>query len=129
MLSFYSRSAAPGADILSEKRGDRFKKPSFTMTKRSERTRDRYHTDEAYRARSLSYSYALQLRAGLIVRPSARLVKKYGLEALVEELGLRPVDRSADEKDARRPAPMLTLDAWKSTPRGPLVPRENQAAP
>jgi hypothetical protein len=83
--------------------------------KNAERMRDRYHTDPDFRTKQLGKSYELQLRAGLIQRPSAQLLRKYGLEALAAELGVTPRDRPADEQDARRPPkPEITLDRWRS---------------
>jgi len=82
---------------------------------RSQRLRFRYRTDADYRTKHLAKSYELQMRAGLIVRPSAQLLQKYGLEALAAELGVAPRERPADEQDARRrPPPNITLDLWRS---------------
>jgi len=60
----------------------------------------RYRTNEAFRLKTRARSYAKQLKAGVIHNPSAYLVRRYQLEALVAELGLEPVERREREHEA-----------------------------
>ena len=59
----------------------------------------RYRTKEAFRLKARSRAYAKQLKAGVIHTPSAYLVRRYNLEALVAELGLDTVERQEREHE------------------------------
>ena len=60
----------------------------------------RYRTNDMFRLKARARAYAKQLKAGVIHSPSAYLLRRYQLETLATELGLKAVERQERVNDA-----------------------------